>query len=646
MDQFARRCDDGPVVPCRIDRTNRSGTASGGSGLGHDDHDDNDNGAITTSPPSSGKVVVATSEVDTGTAQHDVTLTDLLVGEEVTYEITAVIPEGTNTLVITDSLPLGIEYVSSAVISTGTSLTIGTPTTTPTDRDVDTVNDTVELNFGSVVNTPDGVANAGDEVVVQVVGRVRDVAGNANATVLTNSAEIDLSGATSIATVDVEVVEPVLQIIKSSPLASGVPGTVEDFTLTIQHTGVSTATAYDLVINDLLGDANLTLIPGTVATDRGTITSGNGAADAVIGLDLSELAIGDVITITYQALTNPAAGGPGVVIDTPGNLTWDSIPGPDPNARVGTDTDPEPFTTTAPQIDLGVVIDDDRDPAVISDTLIYTIVVTNNGPSTATGTTVVTTLDPNVTSPTSSTPGTTLAGLVATSNVGTLAPGESATIVIEVITPPTPQTINSNSVVTANETDTFAPNDTDPEPTIILATGSIAGSVWVDLDQDGIIDVGEVPLPGTRVILTGTDTGGVIAPAIAVTDAAGAYQFNTLRPGNYEVRQQQPTLFLDGIDDVGTGVGASLGNDAFSVSLGAGDDETDYDFTERGLRPEFLGKRRLLTSRLATAPTPIDVDDFFALFAPSGGGDFDGDNDTDTDDYPLFLDRLGEDFVL
>ena len=624
--------------------TERTGQPSaGGSGLAQDDHDDTDSGTITTSPPSSGKVVVATSQTATGTAQHNAGVTDLLVGEEVTYEVTAVIPEGTHTLVITDSLPLGIEYISSSVVSTGASLTIGTPTITPSDRDFDTVNDTVEWDFGSIVNTPDGVADAGDNVIVQVVGRVRDVVGNVNATTLTNSAEIDLSGALSTSTVDVEVVEPVLEILKTSPLTGGVPGTTENFTLTIQHTSASTAIAYDVAIDDLFGDANLDLIPGTVTTDRGTITDGNGPGDTTIGVDLSQLAIGDTITITLDGLVNPAAGG-GVTVDHPADLAWDNLLGV--GGRAGTDNDPEPFLTTAPEVDLAVVIDDDREPAVISDTLIYTVVVTNNGPSTATGTTVVTTLDPNVTSPTSSTSGTTIAGLVATSNVGTLAPGQSATIVIEVITPATPQTINSTSVVTANEIETVIPNNTDPEPTTILATGSISGSVWVDLNQNGVIDTGEVPLPGTRVILTGTDTGGPVTPIVVVTDAAGVYQFATLRPGNYEVRQQQPTLFLDGLDEVGTGVGTSLGDDAFSVAIGAGDDETDYDFTERGLRPEFLGKRRLLTSRVASAPSPIDVDDFFAIFAPSGGGDFDADTDVDTDDYLLFLDRLGEDFTL
>ena len=235
-----------------VERTGQP--ASGGTGLAQDDHDATDAGTITTNPPGAGKIVVATNQSDTGDGQHTPGVTDLLVGEEVTYEITASIPEGSNTLVITDTLPLGIEYVSAAVVSVGSSLTVGTPTITSSDRDGDTVDDTVAFDFGSVVNAPDGVADANDEVIVRVVGRVRDVAGNVNATVLTNSAEIDLSGAPATATADVEVVEPVLEILKTSPLSSGPPGTVEEFTLTIQHTGATTNDAYDLQIRDLLGD--------------------------------------------------------------------------------------------------------------------------------------------------------------------------------------------------------------------------------------------------------------------------------------------------------------------------------------------------------------------------------------------------------
>ncbi|MGB7343551.1 MAG: isopeptide-forming domain-containing fimbrial protein [Pirellulaceae bacterium] len=610
-----------------------------------DDHQTADAGTVTTNAPSSTKVVVATSQPDTTLAQFNATVDDVLVGEEVTYEITAVIPEGTNTLEITDQLPLGIEYVSASVVSVGSSLTAPAPTITPGDSNADTINDNVVVDFGSLFNNPDGSSNAGDEVVISVTGRVRDFVGNVNSTTLQNTATVDLSGATAIATADVEVVEPVLEIIKSSPLSNGPPGTIENFTLTIQHTGASAAIAYDLTIDDLFNDPNLTLIPGTVTTDRGTITSGNGVTDSTVGLDLSQLAIGDVITITFDGLINPSAGG-GATIDWPADLTWDSIPGT--GGRVGTDADPEPFTTTAPIIDLGVTINDDVDPNVVDSTLIYTVVVTNNGPSTATGTTVVTTLDPNVTSPSATTTlGTTsVSGLIVTGNVGTLLPGQSETITITVTTPSTAQTINSSSAVSAVETDVFAPNDTDTEPTIILATSSVAGSTWVDLNQDGVRDAGELPLPGTLLVLTGIDDNGAAVNATTTTDTNGDYIFDLLRPGTYQVQQVQPTLFLDGIDELGTGGGSVLANDSYEVTLPAGVSETGYDFTERGLRPEFMSKRRLLTSRASTAPAPIDVDDFYAIFAPSGGGDLDSDLDVDAADYSLFLDRLGEAFAI
>ena len=61
------------------------------------------------------KQIVATSLSETGTDAFDPALTDLAVGETVTYRLTATLSEGTQTLVITDTLPAGLGLVSAAV---------------------------------------------------------------------------------------------------------------------------------------------------------------------------------------------------------------------------------------------------------------------------------------------------------------------------------------------------------------------------------------------------------------------------------------------------------------------------------------------------------------------------------------------------
>ncbi|MEM9826657.1 MAG: isopeptide-forming domain-containing fimbrial protein [Planctomycetota bacterium] len=603
------------------------------------DHDATDDGIVTTSPAQATKIVLSTDQAATATGQHNAAVTDVLIGEIVTYQITGVLPEGTSPLTITDTLPLGMEWVSSRVVSIGGSLATGTPTVTTQDSNTDTIIDGVQFDFGSVLNTPDGIQDAGDEIVVEVVARVRDVVGNVNALTLTNQAEVDLGVGSSTATADVEVVEPILNIIKSSQLSGGVPGTTENFTVTIQHTGASTADAYDVLIADLLADPNLTLVPGTVTTDRGTITTGNGGTDTTIGLSLDRLDIGDTITITFDAIINPSAGG-GVTVDTPATLQWDSLPGA--GGRIGNDTDPEPFVTTAPEVDLAVTIDDGSLVTTTDRELIYTVTVTNNGPSTATNVDVTTLIDSDLI---------VTGGNTVVTNLGTMLPGETQTFTITTRTPiavPTPDIVTTTATVTANEIETNNANNNDPDTTQILPGARVAGTSWVDINQNGIVDAGETLLPAVELVLTGIDEDGVAVSEVTTTDALGNYQFDQLRPGNYRIAQVQPTLFADGSDYVGTGAGSAPANDVFDLVLAAGDDETGYDFTEAGLRPEYLGKRRLLRSDLVGSGgiNPLSADDFFAIFAPSGGGDFDSDTDVDNDDYLLFLDRLGAPFAL
>ena len=624
--------------PGNAESVERFGVAPGASSPAvQNDHDADGSGFVASAAPQSTKAVAETSRTDTGSSAYDAGITDVAIGEQVTYDVTAIIPEGTNDLTIVDNLPPTMELISASVVSTGGSLTVGTPTITIDDRDTDGSDDRVTFEFGQVINTSDGVVNANDTVVVRVVGRVRDVVANANGDTLVNEAAITIGAGSTTASAEVEVVEPVLEITKESPLSSGPPGTIEEFTVTIAHAGSSTATAYDLLIADLLGDPNLTLVPGTVSTSAGTIVGGNAPGDTTVSLSHVALAQGETITVTYQAIVNPSLAA-GVNVDTPATIGWDGTPGP--GGRSGNDSDPEPFTTTTPEVDLAVTIDDASVITITETDLVYTVVVTNNGPSTATGVEVVSLIDSDLTSS---------GGNTVTTAIGTLLPGESQSFTITTQTPaavPMPDIVTSSATVAADQTETNSSNNNDDDETRIVLGARVAGRSWVDLNQDGIVDGSETVLPGVELRLTGTDSDGNSVQATTVTDSFGNYLFDRLSPGTYQVQQIQPTLFVDGADFLGTGsTHTQAGNDVFEIAVVAGDDETGYDFTERGLAPQFLGKRRLLRSRIASAGgiSPFDADDFFAAFH-SGRGDFDGDGDTDNDDYLIFQDRLGAPF--
>jgi fimbrial isopeptide formation D2 family protein/uncharacterized repeat protein (TIGR01451 family) len=259
------------------------------------------------------KTIVATSLPESGTAQFDPTLTDLSVGETVTYRIVATLSEGTQTLVISDTLPPGLEILSSSVTDVGAGLpsSLGSVVNTGTGQGI-------LFNFGTVVNTGNN-DTADGTVTIEVVARVRDIAGNQAGTTLTNAASVTIASTTAPGAPDgtetatdqitAEVVAPELVLDKQAPPQFVQPGETIAYTVTLVHDASSTAAAYDIVLTDLLADPNLELVVGTVTTDVGTVTLGNNAGDTTLRIDVPVLALGQSIHIAFTARVRADAPG-------------------------------------------------------------------------------------------------------------------------------------------------------------------------------------------------------------------------------------------------------------------------------------------------------------------------------------------------
>lgn len=108
--------------------------------------------------------------------------------------------------------------------------------------------------------------------------------------------------------------------------------------------------------------------------------------------------------------------------------------------------------------------------------------------------------------------------------------------------------------------------------------GSIAGTIFVDDDEDCVFDAGELPIAGVTVTLL-DESGTVIATT--VTDANGNYLFEGLAPGRYTVRESQPVGYFQGGQSVGSGGGdISVQDQISAIDLTPGADLVDYDFCE------------------------------------------------------------------
>jgi hypothetical protein len=133
-----------------------------------------------------------------------------------------------------------------------------------------------------------------------------------------------------------------------------------------------------------------------------------------------------------------------------------------------------------------------------------------------------------------------------------------------------------------------------------IQPASVSGTVYQDVNNNGILDPGEPGIGGTVVKLDGTSDYGPIHMAL-LSGPDGSYSFWGLRPGTYTVSELQPGGYLDGRDTVGS-AGGTLGNDAVSgIALTPGVAGVHYDFGE------------VLPPTLSPPPTAVVYADFYAL---------------------------------
>ncbi|MEM6793156.1 MAG: isopeptide-forming domain-containing fimbrial protein, partial [Acidobacteriota bacterium] len=280
------------------------------------------------------KTLSSTSEAHTGSGEVRPGVSDLTIGEELTFELIVVLPEGsTPQLVVTDFLPFApgtLEATAARVAFTGGQITLPGPASVSLadNQLADGLDDTVVVDFGGpITNAADGSLDDGDRIRVEIDAVVVNAVGNASGDEITNSALVQFGpGLDGGDTLDLDLVEPSLSLSKVGDLAAGEAGDAVIFTLRIEHAPGSTSDAFDVELSDALPPE--LSFAGFVGSGLGTCTdtpdAGPSEAAGVIAASWSGLPRGAVCEIVFEAILDVSVM-PGQTVVNLASLDWRSL---------------------------------------------------------------------------------------------------------------------------------------------------------------------------------------------------------------------------------------------------------------------------------------------------------------------------------
>ncbi|MCB5190603.1 DUF11 domain-containing protein [Methylobacillus arboreus] len=508
------------------------------------------------------------------------------------------------------------------------------------------------MDNAALVCTQSGGSLLPGEQVVFTVPVERNLNGGSdlrNTASVRSSTQGDLSPGNNSASVDVAIVPlaDVEMVSKISTPATGEAGTNFTYVLTFRNNGPSPAQNVSVTDSFTIAasDPGFTVIavnpsawssgaPNCSGLDAGQ--SYGAGSNPVLTCQGGNLNSGEQQTVQIVVRPNWKSGqasGETWTINNTAHINTSTVENID-GTDGGNNSKAVQLTVEVASIDLLVNNIDNVDPLGYDPSndgdnpqndVIYTINMVNNGPSLATGLQFTYAITPpagktvrflgdsasmgppsnsicnnigsEVTGPNTLTVTCAYSGLQAN-----IANGETRNRYLSVrmldAPPPTGDVYNSVARVSANENDRNSSNDQESEATSVRNdiqqnNFSLAGRVYSDINDNGVIDPGELGIGGSTITLSGTTEDGqnvcdVTPSCVVQTNADGSYIFTGLPRSNaagYTIVQTQPAGYNDGKDQVG-----NLGEIGSPDHGGGGDDDrftvlltasaTGYNFGE------------------------------------------------------------------
>jgi len=516
-------------------------------------------------------------------------------GQNLTYVIAASNsgPSRAQNVTITDTLPLDVTFVSASPSAGSCSVTPGLEVTTTGG------NRTVTCNLGQV--------NRGSQATVTIVVRpntaTRGTTITNNVAVSTSTTEADNTNNTASASTSVTVPSLDLVINKDDsvdPLAVGDPMV---YTITVNNQGPSAA--QNVVVTDTLPATGLSFQAVTPSTGTCPTQPAPNAVGGTIVCNLGYIPVGDSRTFTVN-MTGVAKGA---VINRATVSSDETALGFETS---GNNVVEEP-TSVRSKMDMQVVSKTpSASPVNLRESFNFVIKVRNNtGAGLAEADEVVVsdslptnmelTATPTIALVAGSATLSTCTGSAGstsfTCSLGTVSSGGEVDITVPVrvvTTTSSGQVFSNTATVGSDESVDSNPGNNSNVGNVTVNSSSIAGRVFRDFADNGIVDGDDNGIAGIQVSLSGTAFDGTPIGVINIlSDANGNYQFSNLPQGTYQVSEgsvADPSL-TDGIDSAGTAGGSTAVNDVISaIALPANTAATGYLFAEVPVKRIGLAK--------------------------------------------------------
>lgn len=289
---------------------------------------DSDIAAITAAPLSLTKTVVSTG-IDAANNDNST----LVAGEYVIYSVVIEIPEGTTEVAtLIDTLDVNLVYDNSyaPTIVSSAGISMSNAPVSP----VLSGNDLV-FDFGTLINANSNNAVAdtitityrayadADVVVAETLVNTAVVRWDTGG----NGANTDVGDQLAQDSVSQTVAVAVLDIVKDLTVTPGDTGDNMTYTLTIEHTGVSTTDAKEVSFSDIL--------PAEI--DASSVTAVDGIGNSIAGFGISngatqdsishsgfDLDLGDSVIVTINGVLNIEAVAEAIVLNE-ATISWQSL---------------------------------------------------------------------------------------------------------------------------------------------------------------------------------------------------------------------------------------------------------------------------------------------------------------------------------